>query len=63
MSARSEAVLPAYLIGLVTAGAFAEDRTLLRRMQSLAFEMKLLWTVRVFRSARTTTAERYGLPR
>lgn len=39
VSARSEAVLPAYLIGLVTAGAFAEDRTLLHRMQSLAFAL------------------------
>ncbi len=35
--AKSEAVLPAYLIGLVVAGVFAKDRVLVERMRSLAF--------------------------
>ncbi len=36
-SAKSEAVLPAYLVGLVTAGAFVQDRELLHRMRTMAF--------------------------
>lgn len=36
-SARSEAVLPAYLIGLVTAGVFVNERALLHRMRTVAF--------------------------
>jgi Kef-type K+ transport system membrane component KefB len=36
-SAKSEAVLPAYLVGLVTAGAFVKDRALLHRMRTMAF--------------------------
>ncbi len=36
-SARSEAVLPAYLIGLVTAGAFIRERVVLHRMRTIAF--------------------------
>ncbi len=36
-SARSEAVLPAYLIGLVTAGVFVHERALLHRMRTVAF--------------------------
>lgn len=35
--AGSEAVLPAYLIGLVTAGTFAHDRAVMDRMRSSAF--------------------------
>lgn len=35
--ARSEAVLPAYLLGLVMAGVFLRDRTLVHRMRSIAF--------------------------
>ncbi len=35
--AKSEAVLPAYLIGLVVAGVFAKDRVLVERMRSTAF--------------------------
>jgi Kef-type K+ transport system membrane component KefB len=35
--AKSEAVLPAYLIGLVVAGVFARDRVLVERMRSIAF--------------------------
>ncbi len=35
--ANSEAVLPAYLIGLVVAGVFAHDRALVERMRSIAF--------------------------
>ncbi len=37
MTAKSEAVLPAYLIGLVVAGVFVRDRTLISRMRSIAF--------------------------
>jgi Kef-type K+ transport system membrane component KefB len=37
--ARSEAVLPAYLIGLVVAGVFLQDRILVTRMRSIAFTM------------------------
>jgi Kef-type K+ transport system membrane component KefB len=36
-SARSEAVLPAYLIGLATAGVFVNERALLHRMRTVAF--------------------------
>jgi Kef-type K+ transport system membrane component KefB len=35
--ARSEAVLPAYLIGLVVAGVFLHDRVLMDRLRSIAF--------------------------
>ena len=38
-SAKSEAVLPAYLIGLVTAGAFVRERALLHRMRTVAFAL------------------------
>jgi Kef-type K+ transport system membrane component KefB len=38
-TARSEAVLPAYLVGLILAGVFLKDRTLVRRMRSIAFAM------------------------
>jgi len=36
-TAKSEAVLPAYLIGLVVAGVFLRDKTLVLRMRSIAF--------------------------
>jgi Kef-type K+ transport system membrane component KefB len=36
-TAKSEAVLPAYLIGLVVAGVFMRDKTLINRMRSIAF--------------------------
>lgn len=36
-TARSEAVLPAYLIGLVVAGVFVRDKTLVTRMRTIAF--------------------------
>lgn len=36
-SAGSEAVLPAYLVGLVTEGVFVKDRALLHRMRTVAF--------------------------
>jgi Kef-type K+ transport system membrane component KefB len=36
-AAGSEAVLPAYLIGLATAGVFLADRVLMDRMRSIAF--------------------------
>ena len=36
-AAKSEAVLPAYLLGLVLAGVFLRDRTLVHRMRSIAF--------------------------
>jgi Kef-type K+ transport system membrane component KefB len=36
-TAKSEAVLPAYLIGLVVAGVFMRDKTLIHRMRSIAF--------------------------
>jgi Kef-type K+ transport system membrane component KefB len=36
-AAKSEAVLPAYLIGLVVAGVFLRDKTLVHRMRSIAF--------------------------
>jgi len=38
-TAKSEAVLPAYLVGLVVAGVFLRDKTLVRRMRSIAFAM------------------------
>lgn len=37
--AQSEAVLPAYLVGLVIAGVFVRDRVLMDRMRSIAFAM------------------------
>src|SRR5207249_1085682 len=36
-TAKSEAVLPAYLVGLVVAGVFLHDKTLVHRMRSIAF--------------------------
>src|SRR5438067_5353019 len=36
-AAKSEAVLPAYLVGLVVAGVFLRDKTLVYRMRSIAF--------------------------
>jgi Kef-type K+ transport system membrane component KefB len=38
-TAKSEAVLPAYLVGLVVAGVFFRDKTLVHRMRSIAFAM------------------------
>jgi Kef-type K+ transport system membrane component KefB len=38
-SANSEAVLPAYLVGLVIAGVFARDKVLVNRMRSIAFAL------------------------
>src|SRR5438132_14081029 len=38
-TAKSEAVLPAYLVGLVVAGVFLRDKTLVHRMCSIAFAM------------------------
>ena len=38
-AARSEAVLPAYLAGLVVAGVFLQDRVLVNRMRSIAFTL------------------------
>src|SRR5690242_13370648 len=37
--ARSEAVLPAYLVGLVIAGVFVRDRILMDRMRAIAFSL------------------------
>ena len=37
--AKSEAVLPAYLVGLVIAGVFVRDRILIDRMRAIAFTM------------------------
>lgn len=37
--AQSEAVLPAYLVGLVIAGVFVRDRILMDRMRSIAFSI------------------------
>lgn len=37
VQAKSEAVLPAYLVGLVVAGVFLRDKTLVQRMRSIAF--------------------------
>jgi Kef-type K+ transport system membrane component KefB len=36
-TAKSEAVLPAYLIGLVVAGVFVRNKTLITRMRAIAF--------------------------
>lgn len=36
-TAKSEAVLPAYLLGLALAGVFLRDKTLVHRMRSIAF--------------------------
>jgi Kef-type K+ transport system membrane component KefB len=36
-TAKSEAVLPAYLVGLVVAGVFLRDKTLVNRIRSIAF--------------------------
>jgi Kef-type K+ transport system membrane component KefB len=38
-TANSEAVLPAYLVGLVIAGTFLRDKTLATRMRSIAFSL------------------------
>jgi Kef-type K+ transport system membrane component KefB len=38
-SARSEAVLPAYLIGLVVAGVFVRDRVIVDRLRTIAFAL------------------------
>jgi Kef-type K+ transport system membrane component KefB len=38
-AAGSEAVLPAYVIGLATAGVFLHDRVLMDRMRSIAFAL------------------------
>src|SRR5437773_5330970 len=38
-TAKSEAVLPAYLVGLVVAGVFLRDKSLVHRMRSIAFVM------------------------
>jgi Kef-type K+ transport system membrane component KefB len=37
--AQSEAVLPAYLVGLVIAGVFSHDKVLIHRMRSIAFAL------------------------
>ena len=37
--ARSEAVLPAYLVGLAVAGVFVRDRVLVHRMRAIAFSL------------------------
>ncbi len=38
-TAKSEAVLPAYLLGLAVAGVFVRDRVLVHRMRSIAFSI------------------------
>jgi Kef-type K+ transport system membrane component KefB len=38
-TAKSEAVLPAYLVGLAIAGVFVRDKVLVQRMRSIAFTM------------------------
>jgi Kef-type K+ transport system membrane component KefB len=38
-AANSEAVLPAYLVGLVIAGVFVRDKVLVNRMRSIAFAL------------------------
>ncbi len=38
-TAKSEAVLPAYLIGLVTAGVFVKERAMLHRVRTVAFAL------------------------
>jgi len=37
VSSKSEAVLPAYLLGLVVAGVFVKDKTLINRMRTITF--------------------------
>ena len=37
--ANSEAVLPAYLVGLVAAGTFVQDKVLMKRMRTIAFSL------------------------
>ena len=39
VAANSEAVLPAYLFGLVVAGVFVQDRVLMRRMRTITFTL------------------------
>jgi len=39
VTANSEAVLPAYLFGLVVAGVFVQDRVLMRRMRTITFTL------------------------
>jgi Kef-type K+ transport system membrane component KefB len=39
VAAKSEAVLPAYLIGLAFAGVFVHDRVLVHRMRAIAFSL------------------------
>ncbi len=41
--AESEAVLPAYLVGLAMASVFAQERTLMLRMRTLAFALLTPW--------------------
>lgn len=38
-NANSEAVLPAYLVGLVVAGVFLQDRVIVERMRSITFSL------------------------
>ncbi len=38
-TAKSEAVLPAYLVGLVVAGVFVRDKTIMHRMRTIAFTL------------------------
>jgi Kef-type K+ transport system membrane component KefB len=38
-AAHSEAVLPAYLIGLVVAGVFRDDRIIVDRLRTIAFAL------------------------
>jgi Kef-type K+ transport system membrane component KefB len=38
-AANSEAVLPAYLVGLIVAGVFAQERVVVNRMRSIAFSV------------------------
>ncbi len=38
-TAKSEAVLPAYLVGLVVAGVFVRDKTVVHRMRTIAFTL------------------------
>jgi len=39
VTARSEAVLPAYLFGMVVAGLFVQDKVLIHRMRSIVFAL------------------------
>ncbi|MFN3336466.1 MAG: cation:proton antiporter [Thermomicrobium sp.] len=41
--AKSEAVLPAYLVGLVVAGVFSQQRTLMLRLRTIAFALLTPW--------------------